>query len=141
VSNSEDLVWLALNQLKKEKLIAGGLDPEYDHFNGMSRREAIRKVGFGSMVALPVVLSLVAPAATAAQTSACGPNLGEACSCEVEDPTCITGLLAPEATCGANCTQQAGPGCVCSGPFVWIACVELPPAGVFGTKRGTCMGA
>ena len=63
----EDIVWFALDQLSKEKLIEPpvGLDSK---FGGMSRRQVIKKIGLGSMVALPVVAGLVAPTATHAQT-------------------------------------------------------------------------
>lgn len=66
---SEDFVWLALDQFKKDKLIA----TEYESvFQGMSRREVIRKVGFASMVALPIVASMIAPtSANAASTCVC----------------------------------------------------------------------
>ena len=66
---SEDFVWLALDQFKKDKLIAA----EYQSvFQGMSRREVIRKVGFASMVALPIVASMIAPtSANAASTCVC----------------------------------------------------------------------
>src|SRR3982750_1614851 len=59
---NEDLVWLALAELKKEKLVDHGpAMPE--KFGGMSRRQVIRKIGVGSMIALPVIASLVAPMA------------------------------------------------------------------------------
>ncbi len=67
---NEDIVWLALDQLKKEKLIANEKDV-VSKFGGMSRREVMKKVGFASMIALPVISSLVAPMAVHA-TSVCG---------------------------------------------------------------------
>ena len=66
---TEDLVWLAVDQLKRDSLLSNGEDVT-TKFEGLSRREAIRKVGFASMIALPVVLSLVAPV-LAQQASAC----------------------------------------------------------------------
>lgn len=54
------LVWLALNQLKINKLLENSADIE-DKYLGMSRREVIKKVGFGTMIALPLVSSIVAP--------------------------------------------------------------------------------
>lgn len=74
----EDIVWLALNSLKKENLIDHAPD---NKFNGMSRRDVIKKIGIGSMIALPVVASLVAPAAVHAQS--CKPN-GNNCSTSSE---------------------------------------------------------
>jgi hypothetical protein len=57
---SEDLVWLALNELKKDDLLAKSQEIN-DKFDGLSRREVIRRVGLASMIALPVIASLVAP--------------------------------------------------------------------------------
>jgi len=65
---NEDIVWLALDQLSKQKLI----DPPVDlgtKFHNLSRREVIKKIGIGSMIALPVVASLVAPRAIHAQSA------------------------------------------------------------------------
>ncbi len=68
----EDFVWLALEQLQKEKLISNEFKFN-DVFAGMTRRHVIRKIGLGSMVALPIVASMIAPvAASAASTCLCG---------------------------------------------------------------------
>lgn len=66
---SEDLVWLALDQLKNEKLLANSEEIVPD-FNGVSRREVIKKIGLTSVVALPFVSSLVAPKAAQAASPA-----------------------------------------------------------------------
>lgn len=44
---SEDLIWFALEQLKKENLIENG-SLETSPFKGMKRREVIRKVGLST---------------------------------------------------------------------------------------------
>jgi hypothetical protein len=63
----EEVVWLALDQLKKENLLEnGGEIPT--KFSGMSRREVIRKVGLATAIALPVIAGLVAPTAAQAQS-------------------------------------------------------------------------
>lgn len=95
-SASEDLIWLALDQLKKEDLLANG-DQISLNFAGMSRREVIRKVGMGTVVALPIVASLVAPTAVSAQSC-----LPEGVSCEpTPDPTqqCCPGLTCAAGIC------------------------------------------
>jgi hypothetical protein len=92
---SEDLVWLALDQLKNEKLIANSEEIVPD-FNGTSRREVIKKIGLTSVVALPFVSSLIAP--TAAQ--AASPAPGNACNAVVANATGLGG------TCPDNCTGQ-----------------------------------
>lgn len=65
---SEDFVWLALELLKKDKLVN---DEFKSVFEGMTRREVIRKVGLVSMVALPVVASIIAPSSVHAQSGTC----------------------------------------------------------------------
>ena len=64
---NEDFVYFAVNQLNKEDLLKPAFDYS-DKFAGMSRREVIRKVGVGAMIALPVVAALVAPNAIQAQS-------------------------------------------------------------------------
>jgi hypothetical protein len=66
---SEDLVWLALDQLKNEKLLANN-EEIVPAFNGVSRREVIKKIGLTSVVALPFVSSLIAPTASQAASPA-----------------------------------------------------------------------
>jgi len=69
---TEETVWLALNQLDREGLLKD-FDDSGSTFNGMSRRDVVKKIGFGSMVALPIVSSIVAPRAAFAQ-SCVGPG-------------------------------------------------------------------
>jgi len=64
---ADELIWLAIDQLKRENLLSNGEAVETS-FNGLTRREVVRKVGIASMVALPLVSSIVAPQAIAAQT-------------------------------------------------------------------------
>lgn len=54
----EDFVWLAIDQLSKDKLLEKEIETK---ISGMSRREVIKKIGFASMVALPVVAMLSFP--------------------------------------------------------------------------------
>jgi hypothetical protein len=61
----EDLVWLALDQLSKDNLLSTNPTP----VTGVSRREVMRRIGVASMVALPVVASLVAPTSALATVS------------------------------------------------------------------------
>jgi hypothetical protein len=103
---NEDLIWFALDQLKKEKLIENS-DDLPDHFEGLSRREVIKKVGLGSIIALPVVASMVAPMAIEAQ-SAC--NVAASCTCAVDGMTAGQGnICAPAGTGGCNMFTT----CVC----------------------------
>lgn len=68
----EELVWLALEQLRQENLIENEVVlPE--SLVGLSRRQAIRKVGLAAAITLPFISSLVAPTALNAQSTPRGP--------------------------------------------------------------------
>ena len=73
---SEELVLLALNQLEKLHLLeqSAALSPQ---FAVLSRRQMIRRLGFATAVALPLVTSIVAP--TAVEAATCNPS-GNPCS-------------------------------------------------------------
>ena len=64
---SEDFVWLALDGLKKDGLLENA-DELANHFGGLTRREAVKRVGLASMVMLPLISSVVAPNAAMAQS-------------------------------------------------------------------------
>ncbi|MGI8542089.1 MAG: PqqD family protein [Aridibacter sp.] len=98
-SVDEDFVWLAISQLKKENLIDNDVP---DKFDGMSRREVIKRVGLGSLVALPIIASLTAPTAFAA-ASVC--NVGNPCTCT------LTGRQADGGDCNNTDATRAASGC------------------------------
>ena len=64
---NEDLVLLALRQLSDADLLAAKMS-ESDKPEGVSRRKLLRQIGAGATVALPIILSIVAPQASAAAT-------------------------------------------------------------------------
>ncbi len=64
---SEDLVWLALDQFNKDGLLEDG-EMVVSHFAGVSRREIVKKIGFVSVVALPIVSSIIVPTGANAQS-------------------------------------------------------------------------
>jgi hypothetical protein len=72
----DDLVWLAIDQLGKDDLLEVSEIPA----KGISRREVIRRIGIASVIALPVVASLVAPSSALAAVS---------CGC-INPPACAT---------------------------------------------------
>jgi Coenzyme PQQ synthesis protein D (PqqD) len=85
---SEDFVWLAMDQLNENGLLEKKLAPR---FEGQSRRQVLKTIGLASMVALPVIASLVAPRNAMASVS---------CAC----------------TAPANCNGTACPSTVnCNG--------------------------
>jgi hypothetical protein len=112
----EDIVWLALDQLSKENLIDPTTDLE-SRLEGMSRREIIKKIGLGSMVTLPVVASLIAPAPSFAQT--CSPPLDlpdgspctQSCQCTI-GCCCSFGAPAPLCTSPIVCLSSLLGTCV-----------------------------
>ena len=87
----DDFVWLAIDGLKKDNLLADSAEvvPE---FNGLSRREVIRKVGLASMIALPVISSLVAPTAAQAQSPVACRTVGQTCSPSNSVGNCCQGV-------------------------------------------------
>lgn len=77
-SIGEELIWLALGKLEKENLIAGEIPENYE---GATRREVIKKVGLASMVALPMISSLIAPISAQAQSSCGASPFSLGCTC------------------------------------------------------------
>ena len=88
---TDEIIYLALDGLKEAEL----LDESEDHispFNDLSRRAAIRKIAAASVVALPVIASLVAPSAVSAQ------------SCKALNQDCISDTDC----CSASCRGEGG---------------------------------
>ncbi len=93
-SGNEDLIWLAIDQLNENDLLEK--ESELD-FNGRTRRDLIKKVGFASVIALPVVASLTAPSSILAVGScACTANS----DCVAGTPNANAGC--PTGSCGAT---------------------------------------
>jgi hypothetical protein len=66
---TEDFVWLAIDQLSENNLLEEAVP---SNLGGTSRREVIKRIGLASMIAIPVIASLVAPqSALAAGSCAC----------------------------------------------------------------------
>lgn len=87
---SENMVWLAIDQFKTDGLLEDNTikNPAFD---GMSRREIIRRVGLASAIALPLVSSLVAPSAAKAQSCIAELELCEPTGTPCCDPlACVT---------------------------------------------------
>ena len=92
-SATDDLVWLALDQLNERNLLEEEIAPK---FVGESRRDVLKKIGLGTMVALPIIASLAAPKSVLAASSChCESNFD--CS-PIAQPNCA----------GPNCTGPAG---------------------------------
>lgn len=111
---SDDLIHLALDQLREDNLI------ETDNhivspFSEISRRAAIRRVGLTSMIALPFITSLIAPKAVDAQSldGVCPPiEIGKNCSCPnptLAGRTCGIGAVSTDDKAPPPCAE----GCSC----------------------------
>jgi len=140
---SEDLVWFALEQLKKDELIE---NYPVVPFEGLTRREIMMRVGFSSMVGLPFVWSVAAPQTIHAQSGCIPPSsgggLGCACTANSQCPgtsttrccsnvpsnprTCVVAntLRSLGQTCGNNCDCVSG--CCAGTPGACFAFKVLP---------------
>ncbi len=102
---TEEFVWLALDQLKKDNLLENSTDFQIN-FNGLSRREVIRKIGFVSMIALPLISSVIAPSAAMAQ------------SCSLLAPGTLIPNFCSSST--PDCNINSGSQC-CSGMAISVS--------------------
>jgi hypothetical protein len=155
----EDFVWLALDTLKTANLLQNGNEFIPD-FAGASRRKIIRQLGLASMIALPIVSSIVAPPAIAA-ASTCGGTCTSNANCSALCPTCVTsgrcggspinpcsnigGLCTENGNCFQNFNGVCSTGGFCSTPG---PCLSQTGGGIgtciFGftcsAPGGTCTG-
>ena len=122
---SEDLVWLTLEQLKEHGLLEDS--PDFaSPLAGMSRREAINRIGYSSLVGLPFIWSVVAP--TVAQAASACPSVP--CRCPNSSTIC-PGSTVPGVFVNCN-TSTGNTDCDCMGPF------GAPDSAGAGFKTGTC---
>lgn len=106
---SEDLVWLALDGLKKDNLLENA-DEVFKHFTGLTRREVVKRVGLASMVMLPLITSVVAPKAAMAQSSGglpcvvgqCFPNGASFCIACAGKKTFFDVFNSTDGTCSGG---------------------------------------
>lgn len=62
-----EFVWYAIHQLQKNSLISE-TQPIKTGFEGLTRREAVKRVGFATLAALPIISMVTAPTAVMAQS-------------------------------------------------------------------------
>jgi hypothetical protein len=84
----EEVVWLALEQLGRDRLLEARVATLPATPDGLTRRQMIRSLGLAAAIALPVVTSIVAP--TPAQAASCFPT-GATCSVPAE---CCNGVCS-----------------------------------------------
>lgn len=105
-TTGDELIWLALDQLTKNNLLESSVAAP---MNVQTRREVIKKIGMASMVAIPIVASMVAPQSALANTS---------CTCTT-GVNCFGQTGCPSETCctAGACTGTPGaPGADCTTP-------------------------
>ena len=97
---TDDFVWLAIDQLNTNDLLEKQIEAD---FKGMSRRDVIKRIGFTTVVALPVIASLVAPPTALAVGS---------CSC-TSSTQCQTSSCPSTTICNCNglCSADNPPPC------------------------------
>lgn len=123
---TDELIFLALDGLKKGNL----LETDYKSpFEGMSRREVIKKVGLATMIALPVISSLSAPTPAMAQSGCggvgCQPGGCQAVSMATTTFGSVSGTCSSlGADLDANCMDGVGFRC-CSGNATASNCVAV----------------
>ena len=104
---SDDVVWLAIDQLNENRLLEGSFTSK---FAGQTRRDVIKKIGLASMVALPVVASLVAPRNAMANVSCSCRGIGGSVLCGTpEFATCASTVCCQNDS--GQCQPDNGSGC------------------------------
>jgi hypothetical protein len=86
VTIDERVVWFALKQLSRDRLLEEELTPPAVLTAGLNRREMVRVLGLAAVVAVPLVTSIVAP--TPAQAATCLP-MGAGCTTSAQ---CCSGI-------------------------------------------------
>ena len=100
---TEDVVWLALDRLEKERLLEGKLDRPLDAAQ-ITRRQLLRKAALvgGISLLLPVVQSVVAPTPAMAASFGCA---GRGQTYKLPTRPCCAGLKQLSGKC-ANIANQ-----------------------------------
>ena len=101
---NDELVWLAIDELSKHELIEEDISTN-GVFGDMSRRQIIKKVGLGTMVALPLIATLIAPSALHAQSC-----LANNAPCTVSSQCCST--CCKDVGGGINQCKPGGGACL-----------------------------
>jgi Coenzyme PQQ synthesis protein D (PqqD) len=91
-ASDESIVWLALSELRRAHLLEedGSAQLNIATMFGMTRREAIRRIGVGAAIVLPVVISITAP------------TPAEAGSCLTQNAPCSTSAECCSMACVLN---------------------------------------
>lgn len=131
---SEDFILLALNELKKDGLLEDDAQLN-SYFAEFSRREMVRKIGLASMIALPLVSSVVAPSAAMAASQAvnCSPT-PLAPGCPISGTIFTSNPCSPAVAFSYNfdCDRIYGSRCSSGNAIYQIgSCVDVGSKGSF----------
>ncbi|MBX7172343.1 MAG: PqqD family protein [Pyrinomonadaceae bacterium] len=114
---SEDIIWLAVHQFQKDDLIEKSKQINTP-FEGMNRREIVKRIGFASMIALPIISSIIAPAAINAASTICGCNGNNnsfssdgGCPCNSNNDCCTNVCGGGGTTCTSGPTFGGASSC------------------------------
>jgi hypothetical protein len=95
---NEKIVWLALDQLDRNHLLSEeSFIPKT--VAGMNRREVVRALGISAAIAIPAVVSIVAPLPAQAATG-CVSSGG---SCAANPNICCSGCVCNSGVCTGSC--------------------------------------
>lgn len=133
---NEDIVWLAIDQLKNNNLIenSGELN---SGFEGMNRRKVVKKIGLSTMIALPMISALVAPTAANAQSGVvCVARFGTCAIVNFTQSNCCSGLRCDQVT--ASTTVGACNNCFPTGTSFGGTGASVPACDALVTKNLCC---
>lgn len=115
-----EVIWFTLNKLSRADLLQEPITLPDAHIS-MSRRSAVRRLAIGSLLAVPVVMSVVAPTAMAGASI---PSQCQMCikkSNGIQDCPSVCNSILGTCSGNAGCAAaQAKPGCV-----TCVACFSL----------------
>lgn len=151
---SDEMVLFSLNELSKHDLLADKVSSEI--IAGFSRREVIKQIGLSSMIALPLISSVVMPRAVHAASSCNNDSecaVGECCNTTIN--ACNTAgsngcICSSSGDCDSRCCTvntgvcndrdpfaSCGGGVDCPAPF--ICCTDFN-RGAIGDFNCSCDG-
>lgn len=105
---TDDFIFLALDELKRNNLLAESFDSPFANTN---RREVIKKVGLATMFALPLISSLVAPKAVSAASSGSQLYACDLVACVDNRERCLPGRCATRLQACGDTFNSEPPFC------------------------------
>lgn len=136
---NEELVLLTLRELSSKRLLSQKIETS-QLFGNLSRRDVVKKIGLTSMIALPIITSVLMPQAVNAQSASL--VNGQSCS---SNSQCLSSFCADSVCCSGACNGICER---CNSAGTLGSCAAVPsgqdpdiecPSGV--GLMGTCNGA